>query len=113
MVRLAEIDDIPSLVKLLRQQIPETNLKRADTGFSSSKCARLAKHSIEQGFGWVYDNNGVHGLLLSEKRLNMFSDTVMEAHMIAIYVEPTYRKGIAAGRLLKAFLSKCEETKYN
>ncbi len=111
MVRLAAMEDIAAMVKLLRQQIPETHLKLAPKGFSSRKAANLAKNSIEQGFAWVYDNDdGIHGLLIAQKRLNMFSDTIMEAHMIAIYVKPEYRKGIAAGRLLKSFLSKCEET---
>ena len=111
MVRLAETKDIPAIVGLLRQQIPESNLKRSMIGFSPSKSANLVKSSINQGFAWVYENEGISGLLLAESRLNMFSDIVSEAYMTAIFVKPEHRKGIAAGRLLKSFLSRCEETK--
>jgi len=110
-LRLAEIKDIPSIVKLFAEQRPETHLAYAEKGFSPSKCANLTKGSIQQGYAWVYDTGIISGMLLAEKRLNMFSDTIVEAAINVLYVTPNYRKGIAAGRMLKAFLAKCEEEK--
>ena len=111
MVRSAEIKDIPAIIGLFREQVPETHLAFAEKGFSARKSANLVRSSITQGFAWVYDNEGVTGVLVAQKNLNMFSDTVIEANLLAIFVKPEQRNGISAGRLLKTFISKCDEDK--
>jgi hypothetical protein len=111
MVRAAEVQDIPALIKLFAQQIPETHLMYAEKGFSPNKCAFLTKKSIDQGLAWVYESDGIQGMLLAEKRFNMFSDSIVEAGMNVLFVKPEYRNGIAAGRLIKTFLKKCDEQK--
>jgi len=108
-IRKAEIKDIPAVIEMLREQIPETHLKLSEKGFSSRKIANIIRYCIKQGYVWVYEKDLPIGVLLAEKRHNLFSDWVEEVHLLAIYVKHEYRKGIAAGRLLKEFIRQCDD----
>ena len=109
MVRRAEIKDIPAIIQLFREQAPETHLKHAESGFSPRKTSNLILSSIKQQFAWVYDKDGLKGVLIGENRFNMFSDSIKEAHLLAIYVKPEFRKGMAGGRLILEFIKECDD----
>ena len=106
MIRLAEITDVPAITLMLRDYSHEMNMTLAKGGFSLTKTARMVSLCIEQGLVWVDDERGC---LVALERLNMFSDTVKESHLLAIYVKPEYRNGTIGGRLLLTYDKESEE----
>ena len=111
MVRLATQDDILTVSKLLQQYSYVIDIKAAKEGFSLHKTTNLVHSCLEQGLVWVYEYKGrVVGCLVAREQFSIFSETIKEIHLIAIYVIPEHRSKTAGGRLLLAFDKKCGDT---
>ncbi len=93
MVRLADMEDIPTIVSMIKSQSLDQDISSAKSGFSMSKVANLVRLSITQSLAWVSDNDGINGLLVAREQLNTFSNIIKETHIVSLYVLPEFRKG--------------------
>jgi len=110
MIRRASIEDIPHIVKMLKEYSQSINIKCAADVFSTPKVSKLVSSSINEGYVWVFEKDGeIRGSLVAREQINMFTEGLLETHLIAIYVKPEYRNGTIGGRLLKTYDKQCEK----
>ncbi len=109
MIRTASIEDIPAIVKMLKEYSKSINIKCAASKFSTQQTSKLAAFCIQQGYAWVYEKDGkTIGSLIAREQVNLFTDSLLETQLIGVYVYPEFRNGLAGGKLLKAYDQECE-----
>lgn len=110
MIRRGIAEDIPHIVKMLKDYSQHINIKCAADVFSVPKVSKLVSLSINQGYVWVFEKDGeIIGSLVAREQVNLFTDGLLETQVIALYVKPEYRNGTIGGRLLIAYDKGCEE----
>ena len=110
MIRRGIAEDIPHIVRMLKDYSQHINIKCAADVFSVPKVSKLVSLSINQGYVWVFEKDGeIIGSLVAREQVNLFTDGLLETHVIALYVKPEYRNGTIGGRLLIAYDKGCEE----
>ena len=112
MIRLAREDDILDIAVLLREYSYTIDIEHAKEGFSLRRTSMLVSLAIRQGLVWVYKDCGnIEGCLVAQEQFNIFSDTIKEIHLLAIYVSEEYRDKTVGGRLLIKFDKECDKRK--
>ena len=108
MIRKATQDDVVGIVGLLRDYSKVMDLRDAQSAFSAPKTAGIVSTCVSQQMVWVYDKDGLQGVLVALEQYNTFSTTIKEAQLVALYVKPEFRKGLAGGRLIKTYDDECD-----
>lgn len=111
MIRQANKFDIPFIVEILknyRDAAPHKVLNKAND-----------KEYIEQllfnlivGAGFILlaeKDNKIIGLIIAATIPNIWNPKVMQCSEIAYWVEPKFRGGTAAYRLLKSYIAECDK----
>ena len=110
MVRIASIEDVPHIVKMLKEYSQHINIKCASNVFSTPKVSRLVSSCIDQGFAWVSEKDSkIVGSLVARVQINPFTDNLLETQLVGLYVLPEHRNSTIGGRLIKTYDKKCEE----
>ena len=110
MIRRGMAEDIPHIVRMLKDYSQHINIKCAADVFSVPKVSKLVSLSINQGYVWVFEKDGeIIGSLVAREQVNLFTDGLLETQVIALYVKPEYRNGTIGGRLLIAYDKGCED----
>lgn len=102
MIRRATLADIPELLALGRRMHAESWY--AYLPYDDDKIATVLENVMAHGFVAVSEVDGeIHGGMVGAISAFWFCRELM-AHDLALFVEPTRRGGIAAARLVQAFI---------
>lgn len=110
MIRPASIEDIPHIVKMLKEYAQTINIKCAVEVFSVPKVSKLVSICIKQGYVWVAEKDGeMVGSLIAREQINPFTEGLLETLLVGLYVCPEHRNGTVGGRLIKAYDKQCDK----
>jgi N-acetylglutamate synthase-like GNAT family acetyltransferase len=113
MIRKANKFDVDRIIEMLinyREQSPLNALRLAN----DREYIEQMLSSIFAGAGVIFvsEKDGVLiGMLIAAKFPNIWNPQIMQCSEIAYWVEPEYRGGTSAYRLLNAYVSECEQLK--
>lgn len=113
MIRQANKYDIPAIIGMLknyRDNAPIEILKAAN----NEEYINGLLFEIIAGAGFVLlaEKDTVPiGMLIAAKIPNIWNPQAIQCSEVAYWVEPEFRGGTAAYRLISAYMSKCEELK--
>lgn len=113
MIRKAQKEDTNQIIEMLkhyRENSPLDILKKTN----DENYIYLMINYILQDHGFIYvaeENNKLIGMIISAIVPNIWNQQIKQCSELAYWVEPEYRGGTIAYRLIKSYLSECEELK--
>jgi N-acetylglutamate synthase-like GNAT family acetyltransferase len=111
MIRQANKFDIPKIIDMLknfREVAPIKVLKQADDQEYIKRL--LTEIIIGSGFILLAEkNNEIVGMIIGGIIPNLWNPKVKQCSEIAYWVEPDFRGGTTAYRLLKAYFAECDK----
>jgi hypothetical protein len=110
MVRLANRNDIPILVGMMRQyaeEVPIAALKGANTHDANHVTKMLFEILVGKGF--IYIDKEIRGFIAAIKTPNVWCPGIVELRELAWWVIPEYRKKTIGGKLWLAFDRKAQD----
>ena len=107
MIRPAKSEDIPRLLELGQMMIQDSAY--SVFSYSEEKISSFLPALITHGFAWVYESGGkVRGLMLGDVVSPWYSVDRMGIEYL-IYIDPQYRSGLVASKLIFKWMSWCKE----
>ncbi len=113
MIRKANKFDVDAIVQMLINYREHSTLSALRFANDREYIEQMLSN-ILAGAGFILvseKDNVLIGMLIAAKFPNIWNPQVMQCSEIAYWVEPKYRGGTSAYRLITAYVSECEQLK--